>query len=61
MAEQYRMKNAMLNVLRIKLRAWGTYWGNDGSTLRRKKNLKNPTFPHSQTQKTQKLATQTAC
>jgi hypothetical protein len=38
MAEQYWMKNEMLDVLRMKLWAWGTYWGNDGNTLRRKEN-----------------------
>jgi hypothetical protein len=45
MAEQYWMKNEMLDVLRMKLWAWGTYWGNDGNTLRRKKNWKIPLSP----------------
>jgi hypothetical protein len=37
MAKPYGMKNEMLDVLRKKLRAWGTYWGYDGNILRTKK------------------------
>jgi hypothetical protein len=53
MAEQYGMKNEMLDVLRKKLGAW--------EYIKKKEKMKNPTLPHSQTQKKQKLSPQTAC
>jgi len=53
MAEQYGMKNEMLDVLRKKLGAW--------EHVKKKEKMKNPTLPHSQTKKKQKLAPQTPC
>ncbi len=53
MAEQYGMKNEMLDVLRKKLGAW--------EHIKKKEKMKNPTLPHSQTRKKQKLSPQTAC
>ncbi len=47
------MKNEMLDVLRKKLLAW--------EHIKNKEKMKNLTLPHSQTQKKQKLAPQTAC
>jgi hypothetical protein len=53
MAEQYGMKNEILDVLRKKLLA--------REHIKNKEKMKNPTLPHSQTQKKQKLAPQTVC
>jgi hypothetical protein len=53
MAEQYGMKNEILDVLTKKLLAW--------EHIKNKEKMKYPTLPHSQTQKKQKLAPQTAC
>ncbi len=47
------MKNEILNVLRKELLAW--------EHIKNKEKMKNPTPTHSQTQKKQKLAPQTAC